>query len=102
MKLPLHKTPTIDQKKINEHNLSTPWKQGTNKFFEGSSLADAKKLMTTSFSSHSNLLRCNVDDMVIPPETFDSRKEWAKCVSPIGNTKSKNNLTKILMKKWRG
>jgi hypothetical protein len=85
---PLNKTPTIDDKRIDEHNQNFPWKQGPNKFFEGSTLADAKKIMNTSFASHSNLIRCNVDDSIVPPESFDSRKEWPNCVSPVGNQQS--------------
>lgn len=85
---PLNKTVTIDDKKIEEHNQSSPWKQGGNKFFEGSTLADAKKIMNTSFASHSNLIRCSMDDSVTPPATFDSRKEWPSCTAPVGNTQS--------------
>lgn len=86
---PLNKTPTIDDNKIEEHNQNFPWKQGSNKFFEGSNLADAKKIINTSFASHSNLVRCNVDDSIVPPESFDSRKEWSSCVLPTGNQQSK-------------
>ncbi len=86
---PLNKTATIDEKKIEEHNSNSPWKQGVNKFFESSTLADAKKIMNTSFASHSNLVRCSVDDSIKPPETFDSRKEWPTCVSAVGTTQSK-------------
>ena len=31
---PLNKTPTIDEKRIEEHNQNFPWRQGANKFFE--------------------------------------------------------------------
>jgi hypothetical protein len=88
---PLNKTTTIDDKRIDEHNQNSPWKQGPNKFFEGSTLADAKKIMNTSFASHSNLIRCSVDDSIVPPESFDTRKEWPTCVSPVGNTQSNFN-----------
>ena len=30
----LNKVPTIDEKKIEEHNQNFPWRQGANKFFE--------------------------------------------------------------------
>ena len=84
---PLNKTPTIEESKIEEHNKNTPWKQGTNKFFEGSTLADAKKIMNNSFASHSNLIRCSVDDSIQTPESFDSRKEWPTCVSTTGRSR---------------
>ena len=90
---PLNKTMTIDDKKIEEHNQNSPWKQGQNKFFEASTLADAKKIMNTSFASHSNLIRCSVDDSIIPPESFDSRNEWPNCISPVGTTQS--NILKL-------
>jgi hypothetical protein len=89
---PLNKTSTIDDKKIEEHNQNFPWKQSSNKFFEGSSLADSKKIINSSFASHSNLIRCNVDDSIIPPESFDSRREWPSCVMPTGNQQSKYNF----------
>ncbi len=89
---PLNKTSTIDDKRIEEHNHNTPWKQAANKFFEGSTLADAKKIINTSFASHSNLVRCNVDDAIVPPESFDTRKEWPNCVLPAGNQQSKKNF----------
>ena len=88
---PLNKTLTIDDKRIEEHNANFPWKQAPNKFFEGSTLADAKKIINTSFASHSNLIRCNVDDSIVPPESFDTRKEWPSCVMPAGNQQSKIN-----------
>jgi hypothetical protein len=94
LKTPLHKTPTIDESKIQEHNLNNPWKQGGNQFFESSTLADAKKIMTTAFASHNNLIKCNIQDTIIPPSSFDSRKEWPSCVSPILSTKSKIKLNK--------
>jgi len=31
---PLNKVPTIDEKRIEEHNQNFPWRQGANKFFE--------------------------------------------------------------------
>ena len=82
---PLTKTPTIDDKRIDEHNSNFPWKQGANKFFEGTTLAEAKKIVTSSFSSHSNLPRCNTDETIIAPENFDARSQWADCVSPVAN-----------------
>lgn len=82
---PLNKVPTIDEKRIEEHNQNFPWRQGANKFFEGTSLADAKKLVTSSFASHSNLVRCQSDDTVVPPESFDYRHQWPNCVLPVAN-----------------
>lgn len=86
---PLNKTSTLDDKKIDEHNQNSPWKQGMNKFYEGSTLADAKRIMNTSFASHSNLIRCSIDESIAPPESFDSRKEWPSCVTSVGTTQSK-------------
>jgi hypothetical protein len=87
---PLNKTVTLDDKKIEDHNQNSPWKQGMNKFFEASTLADAKRIMNTSFASHSNLIRCSIDESIVPPESFDSRKEWPSCVTPVGTTQSKS------------
>lgn len=84
----LTKTATIDDNRIEEHNQNFPWRQGANKFFEGTTLADAKKLINSSFASHSNLVRCSVDDSVVPPESFDVRSQWPKCVLPVGNQQS--------------
>jgi hypothetical protein len=85
---PLNKTLTIDEKKIEDHNQNNPWKQSSNKFFEDSTLADAKRIMNTSFASHSNLIRCSIDDSIVPPDNFDSRKEWPSCTTKVGNTQS--------------
>jgi hypothetical protein len=85
---PLHKVSTIDDSKIEEHNLNNPWKQGPNKIWEGTTLADAKKTVTSAFASHSNLVRCTVDDSVSTPESFDARTQWAKCKLPVQNQQS--------------
>jgi cathepsin B len=82
---PLDKVLTIDEQKIEEHNHSYPWKQGPNKFFEGSTLSDAKKLISSTFASHSNLARCGVDDTVVSPDHFDYRTQWQACVLPVRN-----------------
>jgi hypothetical protein len=42
---PLNKVPVIDDKHIIEHNENNFWKRAENSFFEGATLADAKKLM---------------------------------------------------------
>ena len=76
---PLNKTPVIDEKKIAEHNAQTPWFQGASTFWQGATLADAKKIFTTAFSSHSNLLQCVVDEKLDIPEKFDVRTKWPKC-----------------------
>jgi len=81
----LTKTPVIDDKRIEEHNQHVPWQQGPNKIFEGVTLATAKKLMNTSFASHSNLSKCNVDESLVIPESFDAREKWATCVLPTAN-----------------
>jgi len=54
-------------------------------FFEGTTLSDAKKLISTTFASHSNLARCTVDDSVVPPDSFDSRTHWSACILPVRN-----------------
>lgn len=82
---PLNKVLTIDEQKIEEHNQAYPWKQGANKFFEGSTLSDAKKLVSSTFASHSNLARCGQEDSVVPPDTFDYRNQWKSCVLPVTN-----------------
>ena len=82
---PLNKTAVIDEKRIDEHNAHTPWQQGANKFFEGATLADAKKIVNASFANHPNLSKCNVDESVSVPESFDTRIQWPSCVLPVGN-----------------
>jgi hypothetical protein len=85
---PLHKLPTIDESRIEEHNSNNPWKQAPNKIWEGATLADAKKLATSAFASHSNLARCTLDDSVSLPESFDVRTQWPKCKLPVRNMKN--------------
>lgn len=82
---PLNKTPVIDENKIREHNDFIPWKQGPNTFFEGATLADAKKVINSSFSSHSDLMKCKIEESYIPPTNFDARKQWPNCILPIAN-----------------
>jgi len=82
---PLNKVLTVDEQKIEEHNNSFPWKQGSNKFFEGTTLSDAKKLVSSTFASHSNLARCSTDDSKATPSSFDYRTQWKSCVLPVRN-----------------
>jgi len=82
---PLNKSPIVDEKRIEEHNQNSPWQQGASKIFEGATLADAKKIVNTSFASHSNLNKCTLDDSVTPPESFDVRDQWPNCVLPVAN-----------------
>lgn len=82
---PLHKVLTIDESKMEEHNNSHPWKQGVNKFFEGTTLSDAKKIFTTTFTSHTNLAKCAAEDSVAVPESFDYRTKWSSCALPVVN-----------------
>lgn len=86
---PLNKIPVLDEAKIFAHNTGSNWKQGSSKFWEGATLADAKRLMSTSFASHSNLNRCFVDGSITIPDSFDSRTQWAECKSPIANQNKK-------------
>ena len=61
---PLNKIPVLDEAKIFQHNAEygESWTQGKSEFWEGATLADAKRLMTTSFASHSNINKCIVDN----------------------------------------
>lgn len=79
---PLHKVPVIEDKKIEEHNNNNVWKQGPNEFFEGSTLAEAKKLMNAGFASHQNLQRCQIDDSVTPPENYFYKEHFPNCIIP--------------------
>lgn len=79
---PLHKLLTIDESKIEEHNNAHPWKRGPNKIFEGTTLSDAKKIISTTFASHSNLARCSVEEIAVPL-SFDARTKWNTCVSSV-------------------
>ena len=76
---PLNKIPVLDETRFFEHNSGNNWKQGPNKFFEGQTLADAKRLMSTSFASHSNLNKCFVDSTDEIPESFDTREAFKDC-----------------------
>jgi len=82
---PLNKTAVIDDKKITEHNEHFHWKQGPNTFYEGATLADAKKLMSSQFSSHSNLNKCQLEDGISPPDHFNYKDSWPNCVLPIAS-----------------
>jgi hypothetical protein len=84
----LGKVSTIDERSIEEHNTHSPWKQGNSKFFEGTTLAEAKKLMTSAFASHSNLVRCPTEETTNIPESFDARNQWPSCILPVGNQQS--------------
>jgi len=83
---PLNKVPVIEDKKIQEHNSNNLWKQGANEFFEGATLADAKKILNAGFASHQNLNRCQVDDSINPPESFNYREAFPNCVLPTADT----------------
>ena len=72
---PLNKIPVLDETRFFEHNAGNSWKQGACKFWEGQTLADAKRLMSTSFASHSNLNKCFVDSTEEIPESFDTRED---------------------------
>jgi cathepsin B len=76
---PLNKIPVIDDVKFFEHNAASSWKQGPCKFWEGQTLADAKRLMSTSFASHSNLNKCFVDGTEEIPESYDFREVNKAC-----------------------
>jgi len=86
---PLNKVLVIEDRKIEEHNNSNVWKQQANEFFEGATLADAKKLMNVGFASHQNLGKCTVDESVVIPDSFHYRDAFTACVLPTqDSTKS--------------
>jgi len=76
---PLNKVPVLDETRFFEHNAGNSWKQGACKFWEGQTLADAKRLMSTSFASHSNLNKCFVDSTEEIPESFYTREVHKEC-----------------------
>ena len=80
---PLNKIPVLDETRFFEHNSGNNWKQGACKFWEGQTLADAKRLMSTSFASHSNLNRCFVEGSEEIPESYDTRDTHKECKLPI-------------------
>jgi cathepsin B len=80
---PLNKIPVLDEIKFFEHNSGNNWKQGACKFWEGQTLADAKRLMSTSFASHSNLNKCFVEGSDEIPESYDTREAHKDCKLPI-------------------
>lgn len=83
---PLNKVPVIDDKRMDEHNNNSFWKQGANEYFEGATLADAKKLMNVGFASHQNLNKCQIDDSITPPEVFFYKDSFPNCVLPTQNS----------------
>ena len=82
---PLNKIPVIDEIRFFEHNSANSWKQGPCKFWEGQTLADAKRLMSTSFASHSNLNKCFVDGSEEIPASYDFREANKACKLKLVN-----------------
>lgn len=84
---PLNKVPVLDETKIFQHNaeFGEMWTQGKSEFWEGATLADAKRLMTTSFASHSNINKCVVDEAQKIPDSFDTRTQWSECKLNVSN-----------------
>ena len=80
---PLNKIPVLDETAFFQHNSGNSWKQGPSKFFEGQTLADAKRLMSTSFASHSNLNKCFVEGGEEIPESYDVREAQKECKLPV-------------------
>ena len=76
---PLNKIPVLDETKFFEHNSGNSWKQGACKFWEGQTLADAKRLMSTSFASHSNLNKCYIEGAEEIPESYETREIHKEC-----------------------
>ena len=76
---PLHKLPVLDEKRMADHNSQSPnWKMGPNEFYEGATMADAKRLHNVGFASHSNIPKCQVDENINIPESFDYRETFKK------------------------
>ena len=86
---PLNKIPVIDETRFFEHNSGNNWKQGPCKFWEGQTLADAKRLMSQSFASHSNLNKCFVEGGEEIPESYDSREVHKECKLDVKNQNNK-------------
>jgi len=80
---PLNKIPVLDETKFFEHNQGSSWKQGPCKFWEGQTLADAKRLMSTSFASRSDLNKCFIENAVEIPESYDARETIGECKMKI-------------------
>ena len=93
---PLNKIPVIDEVRFFEHNSANSWKQGPCKFWEGQTLADAKRLMSTSFASHSNLNKCFVDGAEEIPASYDFREVNKACKAKI-NIKNVLHLMPLLL-----
>ena len=92
---PLNKIPVLDETRFFEHNSGSSWKQGACKFWEGQTLADAKRLMSTSFASHSNLNKCFVEGSEEIPESFDTRENNKECKLGIYD-QNKNKIKNVL------
>ena len=82
----INKTLVIDENSISQHNAYSQWTQKASEFFEGATLADAKKLFQVGFSNHNNLNQCHQDDSIVPPDNFFYKEQWPKCVLPVQNT----------------
>ena len=86
---PLNKIPVLDETRFFEHNSGNNWKQGACKFWEGQTLADAKRLMSTSFASHSNLNKCFIESSEEIPESFDIRDTFKECKLKVADQNKK-------------
>ena len=86
---PLNKIPVLDETRFFEHNSGNNWKQGACKFWEGQTLADAKRLMSTSFASHSNLNKCFIESSEEIPESFDTRDTFKECKLKVADQNKK-------------
>jgi cathepsin B len=63
------------------NKLGSTWKAGFNKYFEGKSLGDAKKLM--GFKPREDKVSLPIVKKVIPglPQNFDSSQQWPTCTT---------------------
>ncbi len=90
--LPLNTVMTIDENEIDEHNnlRNNFFKRGGNSFFEGTTLSEAKSLINTSFSSHSNLAKCkNLHGSSPLPDNYNFHTQYPRCGAKVANQQSK-------------
>jgi len=96
--LPMSQIMTIDENEIEEFNrLSVSFKRGANTFFDGTTLADIKNIINTSFSSHSGLSGCKVPkitpenkELNVIPDSYNFHTEHPRCGSKVANQQSNN------------
>jgi len=83
----IHLTPVIEEDEIEAHNENDyGFTLGTNSFFQGWKLSDAKHLMNNQPALRQQLARCmSGSDNTILEEKFDFREAYPNCLAPIVN-----------------